>query len=72
MTKKALRTAIGVSIGVVIGGTLIPRLTHPERYNDTYPAILVQALLYLVVSFAGGFLAALLIEFARERLKTED
>lgn len=31
---RAAKNAFGVSVAVTIGGTLLPRLLHPERYTD--------------------------------------
>ncbi len=31
---RAAKNALGVSVAVTAGGTLLPRLLHPERYTD--------------------------------------
>ena len=31
---RAAKNALGVSAAVTVGGTLLPRLLHPERYTD--------------------------------------
>ena len=31
---RAAKNAFGVSVAVTMGGTLLPRLLHPERYAD--------------------------------------
>ena len=31
---RAAKNALGVSVAITIGGTLLPRLLHPERYAD--------------------------------------
>lgn len=31
---RAAKNAFGVSVAVTVGGTLLPRLLHPERYID--------------------------------------
>ncbi len=31
---RAAKNAFGVSAAVTVGGTLLPRLLHPERYTD--------------------------------------
>ena len=38
---RAARNALGVSVGVTVGGTLLPRLLHPERYADA-PELMVH------------------------------
>lgn len=64
MIKKALKSAVGISIGIVIGGVIIPRLfTNKNLYNDTYPSILVHSIMYFVVSYIACFLMSLLFEW---------
>lgn len=31
---RAIKNAFGVSVGVTVGGTLLPRLLHPENYEN--------------------------------------
>ena len=31
---RAAKNAFGVSVAITAGGTLLPRLLHPERYAD--------------------------------------
>lgn len=31
---RAAKNALGVSVAIAVGGTLLPRLLHPERYAD--------------------------------------
>lgn len=31
---RAAKNAFGVSVAITVGGTLLPRLLHPERYAD--------------------------------------
>jgi hypothetical protein len=66
MLKRALRNAIGPSAGIVIGGIAF-RLSYPKLYNETWPNIFVQAVLYLAVSYVACFLVHLLIEAARSK-----
>lgn len=63
--KRALKSAIGPSIGVVIGGTVLPRTVFPHRYNDTYPPLLAHAGLSLAVMYAVCFLVCLFIEWVK-------
>ncbi len=69
MIKRALKSAIGVSVGLTIGGVFLPRILFSERYNDTYPPIEVQTLQYLLVSYIVCFLVSLLIEWIRTKFK---
>ena len=34
IVARAIKNAFGVSVAVTVGGTLLPRLLHPERYAD--------------------------------------
>jgi hypothetical protein len=61
LLKRALKNAIGPSVGIVIGGIAF-RLSYPKLYNETWPNIFVQAALYLAVSYVACFLVNLLIE----------
>ena len=36
---RAAKNAFGVSVAVTVGGTLLPRLLHPENYTEA-PALL--------------------------------
>lgn len=38
---RAAKNAFGVSVAVTVGGTLLPRLLHPERYAED-PELLVH------------------------------
>ena len=38
---RAAKNAFGVSVAVTVGGTLLPRLLHPERYDEA-PALLAH------------------------------
>lgn len=67
MVKKALKSAIGVSIGVTAGSVVLPRILFSERYNNTYPPILEQTLLYLAVSYGVCFFVYLLIEWIKTK-----
>jgi len=66
--KRALKFAIGPSVGIVIGNLLF-RITNPNLYDETWPPIFMQALLYLVVSYAIVFLVGLLIEWIKSKVK---
>ena len=65
MFKRALKFAIGPSIGITLGGIIIPRIMFPNLYNETYPPILVQAGLYFVVGYIVSFLVSLFIEWIK-------
>jgi hypothetical protein len=70
MVKRSLKAAIGVSVGITIGGIIIPRVfMFPHLYNDTYPPILVHSIMYFVVSYVACFLFFLLFEWIKFKLK---
>jgi hypothetical protein len=66
MLKRALKTAIGPSVGIAIGGIAF-RLSYPKLYNETWPNIFVQAVFALAVSYVACFLVNLLIEAVRAK-----
>ncbi len=65
MLKRALKFAIGPSIGITIGGIIIPRIMFSNLYNKTYPPIIVHAGLYFIVGYIVSFLVSLLIEWVK-------
>ncbi|EHQ91023.1 hypothetical protein DesyoDRAFT_4055 [Desulfosporosinus youngiae DSM 17734] len=69
MFKRALKFAIGPSIGITIGGILIPRIMFSNLYNETYPSILLHASLYFVVGYIVSLLVFLLIEWVKPKIK---
>ncbi|GAB6087178.1 hypothetical protein JCM11672_24500 [Alkaliphilus crotonatoxidans] len=71
MIKKALKSAIGISIGVTIGSVVLPRIIFSDLYNDTYPPILVQSLLYLTFSYVVCFLVYLFMGWIKVKMKKE-
>lgn len=71
MVKRALKFAIGPSIGITIGSIIIPRIMFSNLYNETYPPILVQACLYFVVGYIVCFLVSLFIEWIKSKVKSK-
>jgi len=69
MIKKALKSAIGISIGTTIGGVILPRILFSELYNNTYPPILEQVPMYFVISYGACFFVQLLIEWIKNKMK---
>ena len=67
MIKKALRFAIGPSVVIVIGSVIF-RMTNPALYNETWPSIPIQIILYLVVSYIAGVFVGLIIEWVKLKL----
>lgn len=67
MVKRALKSAIGIGVGATLGGVLLPRLLFPAQYNETFPPIWQQVLLYFAVSYAVSFLTYLLIEWLKSK-----
>jgi len=68
MIKRTLKFAIGPSVGIVIGNLLF-RITSPQLFNETWPPILMQSLLYLVVGYGVSFFVGLLIEWVRAKTR---
>ncbi len=66
MIKRALRFAIGPSVGVVVG-SLAYRVMNPHLYNETWPSFAAQSVLYLLVSYAVCFLVGLLVAWINSR-----
>ncbi|TGE37353.1 hypothetical protein E4K67_16065 [Desulfosporosinus fructosivorans] len=71
MLKRALKFAIGPSIGITIGGIIIPRIMFSSLYNETYPSIPLHASLYFVVGYILSFLVFLLIEWVKSKIKSK-
>lgn len=68
MLKRALKFAVGPSIGITLGGIIIPRIMFSNLYNETYPPILVQASMYLIVGYIAAFLVYLFIEWVKSKI----
>lgn len=71
MFKRALKFAIAPSVGITIGGIIIPRIMFSNLYNETYPPIFVQAGLYFVVGYIVSFLVSLLIEWIKSKVESK-
>ena len=70
MINRSLKAAIGVSVGITIGGIIIPRLfLFPELYNETFPSIIVHSMMYFIGSYIVSFLFFLLIEWIKSKVK---
>ena len=67
MIRQALKRAFGVSLGVTIGGVLLPRLLWTWRYNATFPPLALHVLLYFVGSFVVCFLVTWLVLFLKSK-----
>lgn len=70
MVKRALKSAIGVSLGIAAGGTVLPRLLHPYFYNNTYPPLWIHALLNFSIAYISCFLMYLLAEWIKSKRKS--
>ena len=71
MLKRALKFAIGPSVGITLGGVIIPRIMFPNLYNETYPPILLQAGLYFAVGYIVSFLVSMFIEWIKSKAKSK-
>ena len=69
MIKKALKSAVGISIGITIGGVIIPRLfMFKNLYNETYPPVFVHSMIYFVGSYMVCFLFFILLEWIKSKI----
>ena len=48
--RHALRGALGIGTGIMLGGALLPRLAAPQLYNDTWPPLALHCALYFLVA----------------------
>jgi len=69
MIKEALKRAAGMGIGVALGGCILPRLLYPHMYNNTYPPIWQQAILYFAVGYIVSFAVYLLIAWLKAKYR---
>lgn len=69
MIKKSLTMAVGISIGLALGGCILPRLFSPNMYNSTWPAVWKQAVLYMAVGFIVSFVVSLAINWCTKKFK---
>ncbi len=65
MIKRALKSAIGPSLGVVIGHIIASRGVFSYLHNETYPPLLVHAGLSFAVTYTVSFLVHLLIQWSK-------
>lgn len=68
MFKRSLKFAIVPSLGVTIGGVIIPRIVFSNLYTETYPPIFVHTGLYFVVGYITSFLISLFIEWIKSKM----
>jgi len=71
MLNRALKFAMGPSIGITLGGIIIPRIMFSNLYNKTYPPILLHAGLYFAAAYAVSFLVFLLIEWIKSKVESK-
>jgi len=67
--SRALKFAIGPSLGLTIGGIIIPRIMFANRYNQTYPPMLVHAGLYFVTGYIVSCVIFLFIEWVKSKME---
>lgn len=67
MIKQSLKFAIWPSFGVMVGGVIIPRLTRPQLYNETYLVLFIQAAIYLGIGYIVCFLTCLFCEWIKSK-----
>jgi hypothetical protein len=54
-----------VSIGTTIGGCILPRIFFNNLYNDSWPPIWQQVILYLTAGYVASFLVYLVINWIK-------
>ncbi|WP_069997668.1 hypothetical protein [Cellulosilyticum sp. I15G10I2] len=69
MIEKSLKSAVGTSIGVALGGCILPRFFFRNLYNNTFPPIWKQAILYLIVGYMTSFLVFFIINWVKAKLQ---
>ncbi|MDF2596541.1 MAG: hypothetical protein K0R69_2882 [Clostridia bacterium] len=67
MVKKSLKSAVGTSIGVTLGGCILPRLFFRNLYNNTFPPIWKQVIFYLIVGYMTSFLVFFIINWVKAK-----
>lgn len=67
MIKQAFKRALWVSLGVTIGGVLLPRILFPQRYNATYPPLALHALMYFALGYVVCFLTLWFLSFLKSK-----
>ncbi len=67
MVRQALKQAIWISLGVTIGGVMLPRLLNKQLYNDSYPPLALHMLLYFIAGYVVCFLTSWFILYLRSK-----
>ena len=62
MFKKNLGSALGISLGITLGGVIIPRIYFTPQAFTTYPPLLHHILLYFTTTFLASFIFFVLME----------
>jgi len=66
MIKKSFRSALGVGIGVTLGGVIIPKVfIYPKLYNnnlENLPNFVIECILCFVAAFISSFLVFLICD----------
>ncbi len=65
MLSKALNQAFSVSVGLTIGGVLLPRLLGEWGYNISYPPLALHLPMYFAASYIVCFITAWPILFLK-------
>ena len=53
-------------------GNVLWRIVNPELFNETWPPIVLQAIISLVVIYIGAFFVVLLIEWVKSKFKNNE
>lgn len=68
MIRKAAKNAVGIAIGTMVGGCILPRIIFRDLYNDTWPPLWKEAILYFATGYVAAFSVLLLIYRIKEAL----
>ncbi len=61
--KSHLESALGVGLGITLGGVIIPRIFFTPPAFTTYPPLLYHMVLYFVTTYMGSLLFFCLLDW---------
>ena len=65
--KTNLESALGVGLGITLGGVIVPHYAAPPLFFVASPPLVPQALLYFAVTCCGSFLLFCLSDWMKSR-----
>ena len=66
--KTNLESALGVGLGITLGGVIIPHYVTPPLFFVVFPPLVPQALLYFAVTCCGSFFMFCFFDWMKSRL----